>query len=213
MTDKDFHRLSRRELVEIIHHLQDKDNTDADMLPTAEQVEAERSSLRRKDKIKKTFRSAAAILTVVAAIAVLLSTLVLPVIQISGDSMEPSFHNGDIVVLNKLQKLKSGQLCCVSWQNKLLMKRVIGLSGDDILIDEDGNVYVNDELIDEPYAQNKCLGECDITFPYHVPEGKLFVLGDRRDTSIDSRSTAIGCVDKEQIIGQVLFKIWPLGNS
>lgn len=213
MTDKDFHRLSRSELVEIIHHLQDKDNTDTDLLPTAEQVETERLSLRKKAKIKKTLRSAAAILIVVAAIAVLLSTLVLPVIQVSGDSMEPSLHNGDIIVLHKVQKFQGGQLCCVSWQNKLLLKRVIGLSGDDITIDEEGNVYVNDELLDEPYAQNKCLGECDITFPYHVPEGKLFVLGDRRDTSIDSRSSAIGCVDKEQIIGQVLFKIWPLGNS
>lgn len=213
MTDKDFHRLSRSELVEIIHHLQDNDNTDADLLPTVEMVEAERSSLKKKAKLKNTLRNAAAILIVVAAIAVLLSTLVLPVIQVSGDSMEPTLHNGDVIVLHKVQKFKSGQLCCVSWQNKLLLKRVIGLPGDDILIDEEGNVYVNDELIEEPYAQNKCLGECDITFPYHVPDGKLFVLGDRRDTSIDSRSSAIGCVDNEQIVGQVLFKIWPFGNS
>lgn len=213
MTDKDFHRLSRSELVEIIHHLQDNENTDEVLLPTAEQVEKERSSLKKKAKVKKTLRNAVAILVVVAAVAVLLSTLFLPVIQVSGDSMEPTLHNGDVIVLHKTQKFKSGQLCCVSWQNKLLLKRVIGLPGDYIKIDEEGNVYVNNELIDEPYAQNKCLGECDITFPYLVPEGKLFVLGDRRDTSIDSRSSAIGCVDEEQIIGQVLFKIWPLGNS
>lgn len=210
MTDKDFHRLSRSELVEIIHQLQDNENTDAALLPTAEQVETERSSLKKKAKFKKTLRNAVAVLVVVAAIAVLLSTLFLPVIQVSGDSMEPTLHNGDVIVLHKTQKFKSGQLCCVSWQNKLLLKRIIGLPGDYIKIDEEGNVYVNNELIDEPYAQNKCLGECDITFPYLVPEGKLFVLGDRRDTSIDSRSSAIGCVDKEQIIGQVLFKIWPL---
>lgn len=213
MTDKDFHRLSRSELVEIIHQLQDNENTDAALLPTAEQVETERLSLKKKAKFKKTMRNAVAVLVVVAAIAVLLSTLFLPVIQVSGDSMEPTLHSGDVIVLHKTQKFKSGQLCCVSWQNKLLLKRIIGLPGDYIKIDEEGNVYVNDELIDEPYAQNKCLGECDITFPYLVPEGKLFVLGDRRDTSIDSRSSAIGCVDKEQIIGQVLFKIWPLGNS
>lgn len=213
MTDKDFHRLSRSELVEIIHQLQDNENTDTASLPTAEQVETERSSLKKKARLKKTLRNTIAILVVVAAIAVLLSTLFLPVIQVSGDSMEPTLHNGDVIVLHKTKKFKSGQLCCVSWQNKLLLKRVIGLPGDYIKIDEEGNVYVNNELIDEPYAQNKCLGECDITFPYLVPEGKLFVLGDRRDTSIDSRSSAIGCVDKEQIIGQVLFKIWPLGNS
>lgn len=194
MTDKDFYRLSRGEPVEIIPRLQDNENTDT------------------AAGIKKTLHNGVAFLVVAAAIAVLLSSLFLPVIQVSGDSMEPTFHNGDVIVLHKTQKLKSCQLCCVSWQNKLLLKRMIGLPGDYIKIDEEGNVYVNNELIDEPYAQNKCLGECDITFPYLVPEGKVFVLGDRRDISIDSRSSAIGCVDKEQIIGQVLFKIWPLGS-
>lgn len=213
MTDKDFHHLSRKELIEIIHQLQEGENGDADILPSAEQVKAECSSIDKKAKNRKFIRNTIAVLIVVAAVAVLLSTLFLPVIQVSGDSMEPTLHNGDIIVLYKTKEFETGQLCCVSWQNKLLLKRVIGNPGDKIDIDANGDVYVNNILLDEPYAINKCIGECDITFPYVVPDGKLFVLGDRRDTSIDSRSSAIGCIDYDQITGQVLFKIWPLIGS
>lgn len=145
-----------------------------------------------------------------AAILVLVSTLFLPVIQISGDSMEPMFDNGDLVLLYKTKNFERGDLCCVSWQNKLLLKRVIGLPGDTVDMDEEGNVYINDELLDEPYITEKSLGECDIAFPYTVTEDKIFMLGDHRSTSIDSRCSDVGCIEKKQVIGQVLKKIWPV---
>ena len=153
-------------------------------------------------------KSTLAVLIVVAAIAVLISVLFLPVIQVSGSSMEPTLCDGDILVLVKTGKFETGELCCFSWQNKLLLKRVIGKEGDYIDIDEYGNVSVNNIPIDEPYVTDKSLGICDITFPYQVPEGTIFVLGDKRDKSVDSRSTTIGCISKDQIIGKVLFKVW-----
>ena len=113
-----------------------------------------------------------------------------------------------IILLVKSKRFSTGELCCVSWQNKLLLKRVIGLPGDNIDIDENGNVYLNGKLLDEPYVTNKALGECDIDLPYTVPEGKLFVMGDQRETSVDSRSTAVGCVDYDQMVGRYLFRIW-----
>jgi signal peptidase I len=141
---------------------------------------------------------------------VLVSTIFFPVVQVAGDSMKPTLENGDILVLFKTEKVSYGDLCCVSWQNKTLLKRVIGLSGDKIDIDQQGNVFVNDELLDEPYVENKCLGNCEIEFPYQVPDNKVFILGDQRDSSVDSRSIAIGCVGTDQIIGHVIFKVWPL---
>ena len=146
-------------------------------------------------------------ITIVAASAAV-AVFLMPVIRMSGKSMEPTYHDGDILVLLKSGSYKSGQICCVKWQNKLLIRRVIGMSGDVINIDESGNVDVNGYRLDEPYAVNQSLGECDLTFPYEVPEGKLFVLGDHRDTSVDSRSDLVGCVDPEQILGRVLFRIW-----
>lgn len=144
------------------------------------------------------------------AAAVLCSAFFLPVIQVSGDSMEPLLKNGDIVLLYKTEKISRGDLCCVSWKNKLLLKRVIGLPGDKIYIDKVGNVYVNDELLDEPYATDKALGECDITFPHTVEDNKIFFLGDHRETSMDSRTAAVGCIEKKQVVGRVLVKLWPI---
>ena len=151
-------------------------------------------------------------LIVIAAIAVLIATLVLPVLQISGESMEPSLSNGDIVALVKTKSFERGDLCAFYYSNKLLIKRVIGLPGDYIVIDSDGTVYVNNEPLDEPYITEKALGECDIEFPYLVPEEELFVLGDKRATSIDSRSTVIGCIDREDILGRIFMKVWPLSE-
>ncbi len=213
MDKKDFKDLNKRELVDLVYKMVDVEEPPSEELPSPEQVRAVHDKLAYRARLKKVLMSTLSVLIVVAAAAVLVSTLFLPVIQVSGDSMEPTLNNGDIILLVKTKHYSTGQLCCVAWQNKLLLKRVIGLPGDSIDIDADGNVSVNGELIDEPYVINKSLGECDISFPYVVPDDKMFVLGDRRDTSIDSRSSAIGCVSDEQMVGRMLFRIWKSDNK
>lgn len=208
MEKKELKDFNRRELVELVYSMIDEGAEQNEELPSVDEVKKEHDAITRKARFLKLLRSTFAVIIVVAAVAVLISMLFLPVIQVSGDSMEPTLSNGDIILLVKTKHYSTGELCCISWQNKLLLKRVIGLPGDTVNIDEDGNVFVNGELIDEPYAQNKCLGECDIEFPCTVPDNTFFVLGDRRDTSIDSRSSVIGCVDYDQMIGKMLFKVW-----
>ena len=178
-------------------------------LPTKEQVETERKRYRRQKAYNKALGGTIYVLTIVAAVAVLIATLVLPVLQIEGTSMEPTLVNGDIVLLTKTVNFDRGELCGFSWNNKLLIKRVIGIPGDWIEIDTDGTVYLNGEKLDEPYAQQLAVGECDLEFPFQVPQERYFVLGDMRESSIDSRNTLIGCVEKEQIVGKVFFRIWP----
>ncbi len=208
MDKKDFKDLSKKELVDLVYNMMDSENPENTDSLVLDDVVQTREKLNYRSRFMKLLGSTVSILVVVAAIAVLISTLFLPVIQVSGNSMEPTLSNGDIILLVKTKRYSTGELCCVSWQNKLLLKRVIGMPGDSINIDVDGNVSVNGEQLAEPYVSRKCLGECDVAFPYIVPDGKLFVLGDRRDTSIDSRSSAIGCVDYDQMVGQVLFTIW-----
>ncbi len=181
-------------------------------LPTAKQIEAEILREKYNRKYKQVLKSTLYSLIIVAAVAVLIATLAFPVLQISGSSMEPTLNDEEIVVLLKTTNLKKGQLCCFSYQNKLLIKRVIGLPGDKVNIDENGNVYVNDELIDEPYVTEKALGECDVTFPCYVTDNHYFVLGDHRSTSIDSRSTVIGLVSEDYIVGKIFFRIWPFNT-
>ena len=178
-------------------------------LPTKQQVETERKRYRRQKAYNKALGGTVYVLTIVAAIAVLIATLVLPVLQIEGTSMEPTLINGDIVLLTKTTNFDRGELCSFSWSNKLLIKRVIGLPGDWIEMDTDGTVYLNGEKLDEPYAAQLSVGECDLQFPFQVPQEQYFVLGDMRESSIDSRNTLIGCVKKDQIIGKVFFRIWP----
>ena len=178
-------------------------------MPTKKQVETERKRYRRQKAYNKALGGTIYVLTIVAAVAVLIATLVLPVLQIEGTSMEPTLVNGDIVLLNKTTKFDRSDLCGFSWNNKLLIKRVIGIPGDWIEIDVDGTVYLNGEKLDEPYAAQLSVGECDIEFPYQVPQEQYFVLGDMRENSIDSRNTLIGCVAKDQIVGKVFFRIWP----
>ena len=178
-------------------------------LPTKKQVETERKRYRRQKAYNKALGGTVYVLTIVAAVAVLIATLILPVLQIEGTSMEPTLVNGDIVLLNKTTAFERGQLCGFSWNNKLLIKRVIGIPGDWIEIDTDGTVYLNGEVLDEPYAAHKAVGECDLEFPFQVPQEQYFVLGDMRESSIDSRNTLVGCVEKEQIVGKVFFRIWP----
>lgn len=181
-------------------------------LPSPEQVSRAYQQDQYRKRYKRAFISTLSVLAVIAAVAVLVSTLFLPVIQVSGNSMEPTLSDGDVLVLLKSKHYERSQLCCISWQNKMLLKRIIGLPGDVVSIDTEGNVSVNGVLLDEPYVSDKTLGECDVTFPCQVPEGKVFVLGDHRSTSIDSRSSEIGCVDQDQIVGFVLFQVWPIGG-
>ena len=178
--------------------------------PTAETIESEIKREVYKNRYFRILKSTIYSLVVVAAIAVLIATLVLPVLQISGTSMEPTLENGDIVVLFKTADLERGDICGFSYSNKILVKRVIGLPGDVITVNGDGDVTVNGTTLDEPYVSEKGLGECDIELPFTVPENEYFIMGDRRETSIDSRSTVIGCVSKEQVIGKIFMQVWPL---
>lgn len=178
-------------------------------LPTKQQVETERKRYRRQKAYNKALGGTVYVLTIVAAVAVLIATLVLPVLQIEGTSMEPTLKNGDIVLLTKTTEFDRGELCAFAWNNKLLIKRVIGIPGDWIEIDTDGTVYLNGERLEEPYVEQIALGECDLEFPYQVPQEKYFLLGDMRESSIDSRNTMIGCVEKDQIVGKVFLRVWP----
>ncbi len=179
-------------------------------IPSMEEVEAEKNRLEYVHRYRRTLRSTIFALIVVAAIAVLAATLFLPVLQVSGTSMEPSLEDGDIIILMGNGSFKTGDLVGFYYQNSLLLKRVIGGPGDIIDIDEDGNVTVNGELLDEPYVTNKAMGETDRTYPYQVPDDRYFVMGDNRAISIDSRSTTIGCIEADQIVGKVILRVWPL---
>jgi signal peptidase I len=148
-------------------------------------------------------------LLVAAAIAVLVVTLWMPVIQIYGKSMTPTLSSGEIVVLVKTTNFKPGDIIAFYYNNKILVKRVIAQAGDWVDITEDGRVIVNGEELDEPYVSEKALGECDIKLPYQVPDERVFVLGDHRSVSIDSRSSQVGCVAEEQIVGKITFRVWP----
>ena len=178
-------------------------------LPTKKQVETVRKKYRRQKAYNKALGGTVYVLTIVAAVAVLIATLVIPVLQIEGTSMSPTLVNGDIVLLTKTTNFDRGELCGFSWNNKLLIKRVVGIPGDWIEMDTDGTVYRNGEKLDEPYAEQLAVGECDLEFPFQVPQEQYFVLGDMRESSIDSRNTLIGCVAQDQIVGKVFFRVWP----
>lgn len=180
------------------------------VFPTAEQIEVELKREKKNIRYRKVIKNTLHVMIIVAAIAVLIATLLMPVLQISGTSMEPTLNNKDIVVLVKTGKMDRGDLCGFSYSNKILIKRVIGVPGDVVDIAHDGTVYINGEELKEPYVTEMGRGECDIELPYLVPEEKYFLMGDHRKTSIDSRSTVIGGVSNEQIIGKLLIKIWPI---
>lgn len=177
---------------------------------TVRQIEGELKRLRRKQNSRRIFRQTVFSLLVVAAAAVLAAMLFFPIFRITGSSMEPTLNAKEIVVCLKSSRFQSGDLVAFYYNNKVLLKRVIGTAGDTIEIDDSGNVFVNGSQLGEPYITKKSLGQCDIDFPYQVPDNRIFVMGDNRETSVDSRTTAVGCIADEYVIGKVFLRVWPL---
>ena len=179
-------------------------------IPTLDQLEKELRRERHRRTYRSTLRSTVSALVIVAAVAVLISMLWLPVLQVVGESMTPSLFEGEIIIAPKGTRFAKGEVVAFYYNNKILIKRVIANAGEWVNIDAEGNVFVNDELLEEHYVTEKAFGDCNITLPYQVPDGKIFVLGDHRATSSDSRNTAVGCVAQEQVVGRVVLRVWPL---
>lgn len=207
MKKKDLKHLSRKELIDLICEMK-KTNPLVDV-PT-EEVEKEQERLRSRAAYRQTFRGTVAVLLVVAAISVLVATLWMPVLQIYGSSMAPTLQAGQIVVSVKNRQLQTGEVVAFWQGNKLLVKRVIAGPGQWVDIDANGVVTVDGKTLDEPYIETLSLGSCDIELPHQVEESHWFLMGDNREASVDSRSASIGDISKDQIEGQIVFRIWPL---
>ncbi len=179
-------------------------------IPTLTQVEGERRKLDLRAHRRSAFFTFLLSFTVTVISGVMLLLLFLPVLEVSGSSMEPTLQDGDILVLHKPGAVQTGEMCGMYAQGRLILKRIIGLPGDVVNMDDRGNVYVNGTQLQEPYVSKKAVGTCDLAFPFTVPENSLFVMGDHRETSIDSRSSLIGCIQSDQVMGQVVARIWPL---
>lgn len=179
-------------------------------IPTAAQFENEMKRLRYRQNFRRSVKSTISALITIVAAAVIVSTMLIPVLRVTGASMTPTLRNDEYVLCSKVSSLKQGDIIAFYYNNRILLKRVIGVAGDIIDIDEDGTVTLNGEVLDEPYISEKALGECDIDMPYQVPENRLFVMGDHRSVSVDSRSTSVGCIAEENIVGKVMLRIWPL---
>ena len=182
------------------------------LIPSLEEIQRERKRIRRGVYYRQALRGTVSVLVVVAAVAVLIATLLLPILQISGDSMSPTLEHDEIVVLLKTKKFDQGDLIGFYYQGKILLKRVIALPEDEVIMDGDGNVYVNGEMLIEPYVTDQDLGDCDLEFPYRVPGTGYFVLGDRRSNSVDSRNSVVGAISRDDIIGKVFVRVWPLSR-
>ena len=180
--------------------------------PTTNQLEAEIKRIKNKRKFRAIMKSTVYMLITVAAVAILVATLWLPVLQIYGSSMSPTMNNGDIVFSMKTSDLEQGDIVAFYYNNKILVKRVVAGAADWVNLTDDGSVYINGELLEEPYLLDKAFGDTNIELPYQVPDGRIFVMGDHRSTSIDSRNTAVGCIAQEQIVGKIVFRIWPLNT-
>ena len=180
--------------------------------PSSEQIKSEIIRYKYNIKFNNTLRNTIYALITVAAFAVLVATLWMPVLQIYGSSMTPTLDKNEIVVSLKSSHFETGDIVAFYHGNKLLVKRCIAGPADWVNIDASGTVYVNGKAIDEPYISEKSFGICDITLPYQAPEDKYFVLGDHRETSVDSRSTTVGCIAQDQIVGKILIRVWPLNK-
>ncbi len=213
MKDKELHKLSREELLELLleETKENQKNPEEDG-PTADQISEELHRVRYRSRYLSTLRSTISTLIVVAAVAVLVATIWMPVLQIYGSSMTPTLQEGDVIVSLRGSKFEKGDLVAFYLGNKILVKRCIAGPGQWVDIDEDGNVYVDGTQLDEPYLTEKAFGDCNIDLPYQVPDNRYFCMGDHRSTSVDSRHTEIGCVSEEQIVGKIVFRIWPLSG-
>ncbi len=178
--------------------------------PSVQLLEQELEREKYKSRFRRTLRNTVFTLITVSAVAVLVATIWMPVLQIYGNSMTPMLSDGEIVLSLKTSDISKGEVVAFYYNNKILIKRVIGIPGDWIEITDTGDLYVNERLIDEPYVSDKALGDSDIEYPYQVPEGKYFVMGDHRSVSIDSRNTSVGCVSQDQVVGRLIFKLWPI---
>ncbi len=173
-------------------------------------LQAELKRVNYRSRFLNLLRSTISALIVVAACAVLVAVIFLPVLRIYGSSMNPTLTEGDIVVSVKGADVQRGDIVGVYYGSKLLIKRCIASEHQWVNIDKNGNVYVDGQLIDEPYVQEKAFGECNISLPYQVPDNTIFVMGDHRATSVDSRNTSVGCITTEDVVGKIVFRVWPL---
>ena len=181
-------------------------------IPEISQLEAELKRVKYRSRYRTVLRSTVYTLVVVAAIAVLVATIWMPVLQIYGSSMTPTVEGGDIVISLKGSQFRQGDLVAFDLGNKILVKRCIAGTGQWVDIDADGNVSVDGTPLEEPYLTEKALGDCNIDLPYQVPDNRYFCMGDHRSTSVDSRHTSVGCVAEEQIVGKIVFRVWPLSG-
>ena len=181
-------------------------------IPEINKLKAELSRVKYKTKYVNVLKSTIYTLVVVAAFAVLVATLWMPVLQIYGSSMTPTIDEGQIVISVKGKNFEQGDLVAFYIGNKLLVKRIIACPSDYVLVDENGTVFVNGTELYEPYVSEKSFGECDIEYPYQVPDSKYFLMGDHRETSVDSRVSVVGCIPEEQIVGKIVFRVWPVSD-
>ena len=181
-------------------------------LPSTAELQEAYDKVSFRERLKNSIISTTNILIVVAALAILVAMLFLPVLRIYGQSMNSTLMSGELVVSVKTAHFKTGDVIAFYYNNNILIKRAIATSGQWVDIDLDGNVYVDGKLIDEPYLEEKSFGEPDIDFPYQVPDERIFVLGDNRAVSVDSRNTSVGCVTTEQVVGKIVFRVWPLSR-